>query len=226
MVEFYDSRGTRWSNLRKRFNPDQPRDEDGKWTDTGASTSDGRTKDGVETGMKPASPAEFVAARDRSSRQQFLSPNSAEDLANHKLLTSADGTVGISVDPKGDIQNVFNNGGPKGGAAKAMVAAIANGGRTLDCYDGYLTRLYSRFGFAEDSRMKFNPDYAPAGWDHAKYDSPDIVFMSWRGYVDGQKGALEAAAKDRSTWKPPARSTIYDDDWDAAKERSRANAAR
>lgn len=216
MAEYTDTRGTRWSNLRK-FNENH--DDRGRFAEGGGSGS------GLDTGMKAASAAAFVAARDKSTRQQFLSPHPAEELGNHMMLTNADGTVGISVDAKGDIQNVFNNGGKKGEVAKAMIEAIAAGGRTLDCYDGYLPTFYSRFGFAEDSRMKFNSEYAPAGWDHAKYDSPDIVFMSWRGYMNGPKSALETYAKDRSTWTAPTRSTTYGDDWDAAKERSRASAA-
>jgi uncharacterized protein len=177
--------------------------------------------------LVPVTPDLFVAARDQSDRPQFLSAHPAEELANHKLFTNHEGTVGISVDPKGDIQNVFNNGGPKGGAAKAMVTAIENGGNTLDCYDGYLNGYYHQFGFEEDSRMKFNPDFAPEGWDFAKHNSPDIVFMSWRGYLDksGADGALQRAASEHSTWEMPERSASYGDDWDAAKEGSRTNAA-
>jgi uncharacterized protein len=179
------------------------------------------------TDLVPVTPDLFVAARDQSDRPQFLSAHPAEELANHKLFTNHEGTVGISVDPKGDVQNVFNNGGPKGGASAAMVTAIENGGRTLDCYDGYLNGYYHQFGFEEDQRMKFNPDFAPEGWDFAKHNSPDIVFMSWRGYLDksGGDGAIERAKSDHSTWEMPERSASYGDDWDAAKETSRTNAA-
>ena len=177
--------------------------------------------------LVPVTPELFVTARDQSDRPQFLSAHPAEELTNHKLFTNHEGTVGISVDPKGDIQNVFNNGGPKGGAAKAMVTAIENGGNTLDCYDGYLNGYYHQFGFEEDSRMKFNADFAPEQWDFAKHNSPDIVFMSWRGYLDkeGADGALKRAASEHSTWEMPERSASYGDDWDAAKEGSRTAAA-
>jgi GNAT superfamily N-acetyltransferase len=191
-----------------------------------AGTPGGSTETKVETGMKAATPEDFVKARDKSKRQQFLSPHPASELAGHILLTNDEGTVGISVDPKGDIQNVFNNGGPKGGAGKAMVSAIEGGGRTLDCFDGFLPSYYHQFGFAEDSRMKFSKDHAPPGWDFAKHNSPDVVFMSWRGYMGdgGASGALKSAA-DRKSWSAPERSKVYGDDWDAAKERSRQAAA-
>lgn len=180
-----------------------------------------------ETGMKPAEPEAFVKARDASKRPQYLSPHPASELVGHTLLTNKEGTVGISVDPHGDIQNVFNNGGPKGGAAKAMVAAIAAGGRTLDCYDGYLPGYYSQFGFKEDSRMKFNPDFAPPGWDFDKNGMPDIVFMSWSGHMGdgGAQGVLDRVATHHGKWPAPERSEVYGDDWDAAKQASRAAAA-
>ena len=180
----------------------------------------------AKVGMAKATPDEFVAARDKSQRSQFLSAHPAEELAGHTLLLNDSDTVGISVDKDGDVQNVFNNGGPKGGAAKAMVAAIANDGRTLDCYDGFLPTYYHQFGFAETNRMKFNPEFAPEGWDFDKYDNPDIVFMSWQGFHEGGAAGALSRAADRATWKAPAKSTEYTDDWDAAKEASRQAAKR
>ena len=176
--------------------------------------------------LTKATPQEFVAARDKSTRQQFLSAHPAEELSGHKLMLNKDSTVGISVDAKGDIQNVFNNGGPKGGAAKAMVAAIEAGGNTLDCYAGHLNAYYHQFGFEEDRRMKFDPQYAPEGWDFDKFGTPDIVFMSWRGYRDenGAAGALARAAEGGQpghVWEWPERSNNYVTDWDEAKDASR-----
>jgi hypothetical protein len=176
------------------------------------------------TDMHPADADSFVAARDKSTRPGFLTPHTAQEMAGQKMFLNASETVGISVDPKGDVQNVFNNGGPKGGASKALIEAIENGGRTLDCYDGFLPSLYHQFGFEEDRRMKFNPEFAPQGWDFEKNDNPDIVFMSWRGYGrDGAAGALARSA-DRSTWKVPEATDEYTDDWDGAKDASRRNA--
>ena len=169
------------------------------------------------TGMAEATPDKFVAARDKSTRSAYLSAHPAEELADHTLLLNDSDTVGISVDKEGDVQNIFNNGGPKGGAQKAMIAAIENGGRTLDCYDGFLPKLYHQFGFEEDQRMKFNPEFAPQGWDFEADDNPDIVFMSWRGYGEGGAQAALARAANRSTWATPDKAKDYTDDWDAAK---------
>ena len=220
--------GDQLDMFEDRYNPNEPREPagtptGGQWTSGGASSSRGTSS--IDHGMIETSPRAFVESRDVSSRQQFLSAHPAEELAKHTLLMNRDGNVGISIDPHGDVQNVFNNGGPKGGAAKAMVAAIENGGRTLDCYDGFLPSYYAQFGFKETQRMKFNPSFAPPGWDFAKYDNPDIVFMAWNGYLDGgAKGAIERAAS-RANWIKPERTTSYGDDWDAAKSASRAAAS-
>jgi hypothetical protein len=66
-----------------------------------------------EIRWRTPTPSEFVAARDRSKRIGYLSPLGPDDLAGYRLFLSEDGTVGFSIDPNGDIQNVFNNGGPK-----------------------------------------------------------------------------------------------------------------
>lgn len=70
---------------------------------------------------------------------------------------------------------MFNNGGSKGAGSHALAHAIENGGRTLDAFDPFLPRFYRQFGFRETSRMKFNRDYAPAGWDYDKDGEPDVV---------------------------------------------------
>jgi hypothetical protein len=202
------------------FNPSHD-PHSGEFTSEGGGSGGGAA---VEHGMHEASARAFVESRDVSTRQQFLSPHPAEEMGGHTMLTNKDGTVGVSVDPHGDIQNVFNNGGPKGGAAKAMVAAIEHGGKTLDCYDGFLPSYYHQFGFQEDQRMKFNRDFAPKNWDYAKHNEPDIVFMSWRGYgAGGAKGALTQVA-NRKDWSKPTRATKYGDNWDAAKAASRTAA--
>jgi N-acetyl-anhydromuramyl-L-alanine amidase AmpD len=125
--------------------------------------------------------------------------------------------------PEGDIQNVYNNGGPKGDAAYVLAHAITQGGRTLDCYDDYLPKLYRQFGMKETGRMTFNPDFAPPGWDHVKDDSPDVVFMGWDGYPEGSPERAVARAKgNKDDWIPNERASQREADWDTAKGRSQA----
>src|SRR5262249_16958607 len=104
------AKGARSKRLRTKFDPDQPRDEDGKWTDGGGSGGGDAGTGGGGTGA-PAlispKPAEFIEARDKSSRQHYLSPLKPEDLSDHTLLTTEDKTAGVAIDPQGDLQNLF-----------------------------------------------------------------------------------------------------------------------
>ena len=172
--------------------------------------------------QRGATPSEFIKARNLTTRPGFLSPLVPEDISNHKLFLSADGTVGVAVSPEGDIQNVFNNGGPKGAGTEALLTAMRNGGKTLDCYDGHLPEFYTQFGFVETGRMKFNPEYAPEGWDFERYDNPDVVFMGLKktGETDDQ---IRDRAADKAKWKTRkiTRKLYEGDEWDSAKDDSR-----
>jgi hypothetical protein len=146
-------------------------------------------------------------------------------LADHRLFTSPDGKVGAALSPDGDIQNVYNNSEPKikGAGTAVLVHAIQQGGRTLDCFDMTLPEIYRQAGFRETGRMRFNDEYARSGWDYAKYDRPDVVFIGWGGYPEGDsEGAIARAKGDRDKWIPNERTSQREEDWDSAKARSQA----
>lgn len=203
-----------------RFDEDEPRDDQGQWTDGGGG--DGGSGDGESpAGLVSTSPESFIAARDKTTRPQFLSPLKPDDLSDHTLLVTKDKTAGVAIDPKGDLQNLFNNGGPKGIAADLVGEAIGKGARTLDCYDGHLPGYYRQFGFEETGRIKFNPEFAH-GWDIEKHGRPDVVFMAWKGYLnDDAKAAIERAKSSKDNWIVNEPSKHYADDYDAAKAESR-----
>ena len=210
--------------LLDKYSDDEPRDESGKWTDGGG---DGGADSSSGGGSAPSgayispSPSEFIMARDKSTRQQYLSPIKPNDLTDHTLLTTQDKKVGAAIDPKGDLQNVFNNGGPKGAAADVVVAAIGDGARTLDCYDGRLPVYYHQFGFVETGRMKFDPAQAH-GWDVKQHGQPDVVFMAWKGYINGgAEAAINRAKGPEKDWITNVESSHYVTDYDAAKAESR-----
>jgi hypothetical protein len=171
---------------------------------------------GPERQMASATPEQFVAARNESERAAFLSDKSADELKNDKLSLSRDGHTGYALDPKNDLQNLFNNG-PKGGGKVALVDAIKNGAETLDAFDSFLPRLYAAHGFVVTGRIKFNDEFAPAGWDYAKDGRPDIVFMRYAG---GDRETIE----DRiGKFEPYDRSQgSYFTDYDSAKAASRS----
>lgn len=196
-----------------KFNPNH--DELGRFS-TGSSS-------GVGKWTEPSA-KDFIAARNRSKRPEFLSPLSPDDLVNSDLFMSKDKTVGIAL-TNGDIGNVFNNGGHKGAAAEAIVNAVDHGGRTLDAYDGFLPHYYAQMGFVESGRMKFDPAQASPTWNAEKYDSPDIVFMAWKGYPAGGRDAAVDRASQHIGEIDLKPSTTYYDDWDAAKFKSRKDAS-
>jgi hypothetical protein len=198
---------------------DEPRDDSGKWTDGGSGDSEGGSK------FTQPSPAEFIAARDKSSRSNFMSPLKPEDLSGHTLITTKDMKAGVAVDSHGDLQNLYNNGGPKGIGAELIAEAIRKGANTLDCYDGFLPDYYSQMGFVETGRLHFNAEFAH-DWDVNKQGEPDVVFMAWKGYSNNDEKAAIAQANSRKDWTPHERTENYPADYDTAKEQSRAVAGR
>jgi hypothetical protein len=167
-------------------------------------------------------PAEkFIELRDKSAYPVFLSPVEAGDLTEHRLMVRHEGTVGVALSPEGDIQNLFNNGGPKRAAADLLIEAVEAGGRTLDCFDIYLPKLYAQLGFVETGRMKFNREYAPEGWNYEEDGEPDVVFMRWDGYPKGKEESRARAKGPKKDWIKTPRSDRYYEDWDEAKLDSR-----
>ena len=51
--------------------------------------------------------------------------------------------------------------------------AISEGGIKLDCFDGFLPKLYAKFGFEPVAKVKFDPNFQPAGWKD-EFGTPDI----------------------------------------------------
>lgn len=83
-----------------------------------------------------------------------------------------------------DIVSVFKdpNSPHKKVAITALAQAVKNGGRRLDCFDTVLPGFYSNNHFRAVSRVKFNDEYAPEGWDYERMapfnkGRPDVVFM-------------------------------------------------
>lgn len=172
-----------------------------------------------------AIPEEFISARNKTTRAGYLSPLDPSDITNHNLILSEDGTVGAAVSSDGDIQNVFNNGGPKGAGTEAVLEAMDRGGQTLDCFDGFLQFFYTQFGFVETGRVKFNREYAPKKWDYEKDDTPDVVFMVLGKDVDDEETIRKRTNGPKAGWSKGDISDKYYDDWDKAKLDSRRTIA-
>ncbi len=121
---------------------------------------------GLPNGFRRAAPAEFLAARNQSSRVGMFTPHTPDELSQHTLILRNDGKVGSAVSPEGDVQSVFNNSGERGAGGAAIEAAKAAGGKTLDAFDVGLPQIYAKHGFVETKREK---NWTPGG--------PDVVYM-------------------------------------------------
>jgi DNA-binding protein H-NS len=128
--------------------------------------------------FKAVTPEQYVAERKKNKRVDFLSPTPVEGLSQHKLFLTDDG-VGYALSPEGDLQGVFNNSGRPGAGVEAVVHAIAQGAKTLDCYAGYLPEYYSNFGFVVTKSEPWNEAFAPNGWNYEEKGRPDVVYMEF-----------------------------------------------
>jgi hypothetical protein len=76
-------------------------------------------------------------------------------------------------------------------------AAIQNGGKRMDHFDGFLTGLYRRNGFKINNVMEWDDQYAPTGWKHQAINITDPkVSVYANEYAEGpKKGTPEWSAK-------------------------------
>ena len=101
----------------------------------------------------------------------------ALETAKGGTIVSVDGGYGF-VSPEGDIKGVFKTPETtrKGVADDVLKEAVKNGGIKLDNFDNYLSKIYKRNGFRVVSRIPFDEEYAPVGWDESQ-GKPDVVAM-------------------------------------------------
>lgn len=108
--------------------------------------------------------------------------HSESDYRAMRCYLTSDDSAGYAVTDTGDIVSVFIIGRSVT-LPSLMAAAIAHGGRALDCFDTVLPALYSACGFVETARIAWDDAYAPAAWDrrtYARYNDgrPDVVTMA------------------------------------------------
>ncbi|TXJ46438.1 hypothetical protein EPJ70_01700 [Brachyspira aalborgi] len=124
-----------------------------------------------------------------------------DDYTDINLYLSEDGESGFGIKPNGDIVSVFSNNKAEGGRSHYMLEmATAEGGRQLDCFDIYLTKIYEAHGFKPVAKMKWNDEYIPEGWNKDNFKDynngePDVVFMVYDPNNDIEKKKKEAEEK-------------------------------
>ena len=154
--------------------------------------------------FKPVTPEEFITERDKSQRRPFLTPYTAEEMKDWQHFLTED-NVGFALTPNKDIVGVFNNSGRKGPGEEAITLAIAKGGKTLDCVEGFLSRYYNSFGFVETKKEPWDESKAPEGWDYETYGKRPIVYFEFpedfsRDPVDTRR-RLELARSEGGPWR-------------------------
>jgi hypothetical protein len=139
-----------------------------------------KTIDELKASFKTAAPKKYIAAREQSARKMFLTPYTAEQLAEKgaRIFLTDDG-AGFALTANGDMIGVFNNSGRSGAGVEAVILGIAEGAKTLDCIGSHLENYYARFGFVEKERMKWDDERAPDGWEYSLGGRPDVVFFEY-----------------------------------------------
>ena len=137
--------------------------------------------------------------------KQSLGDNGAsvelkDDYTDINLYLSEDGESGFGIKPNGDIVSVFSSENVKGRSAHMLEMAISQGGRQLDCFDIYLTKIYETHGFKPVAKMKWDDEYIPEGWNKENFKDynngePDVVFMVYDPNNDIEKKKKEAEEK-------------------------------
>jgi len=132
--------------------------------------------------LQPSLASQFVNKLNEtkeSDPKQYWSVDtvSLEDAKQGTVIKTEAGYGFVS--QSGDIKGVFkaNKESSEKTGDEVLKKAVKAGGIKLDNFDGYLTKIYERNGFRIASRIPFNEEYAPDGWDKEAHGTPDVVAM-------------------------------------------------
>lgn len=124
--------------------------------------------------------AALEEAIDNNEFGPYVDKHSSEELrsAHAAAFLSRNQKAGIAVWPDGNIRAVFKDKRSpiKNAIGELMLTALAAGGNKLDCFDGILRVIYSKFGFIPVARVRFDPKFQPENWNEKKFGRPDIIF--------------------------------------------------
>jgi hypothetical protein len=115
-------------------------------------------------GSLETTPEEFLASVKASSRVEFMTPYTEEELSTINLFKVEGFNIGFAVKEDGDIILVHNNE-KVGGIGRLLIEkAVEKGGTKLDHFDGFLTGFYRELGFRLESNYPFVDEWTPEGW--------------------------------------------------------------
>jgi len=151
----------------------------------------------------------FLAAKNASPFGAAAYAYSPAEYAKMRTFLAPDGLSGFAL--KGtDIVSVFSHPAAGGGRLRKIIdVAVANGGKTLDAFDGKLVQMYAALGFREVRRENWNDQYRPEGWK-AEWGKPDVVYMEYSGDIEQAVASLGTESPAFLEWDGGA--AIRDDD--------------
>jgi HK97 family phage portal protein len=151
-----------------------------------------------------AAAGDFVRQRDILPAQlrPFITPYTAKEYEDkHIDVYLADSELsGFGLTEDKELVSVFSLPGAYQGRM-AVEKAVEKGAKKLDCFDTKLVEFYNKFGFDEVSRLEWDDQYAPEGWDYDKFGKPDIVYMERK-----EKKSVDDYKKSKG-WKPSGPGT-------------------
>jgi hypothetical protein len=136
-------------------------------------------------------PEEFHHSLMQSKHKSMLTPYSPEELSHMKLFKLQGYNIGFALkgynggNDYSEIVAVHNNEPAINGIERFVVdAAVKNGGKYLDHFDGYLSQLYADNGFVEIGRDTYDPQYDQDGSFRKRYGAQDVVYRVHKSHYD------------------------------------------
>lgn len=125
----------------------------------------------------------ILEAKDASKFGASVEAYDVDSYKNMRLFLTEDGSAGYALKPDGDIVSAFSKRIHPGIAPHLVMHGIEQGGKKLDAFDTVLPNMYAQIGMRETSRLRFDPDQAPADWDQSVFSKfqggqPDVSFMA------------------------------------------------
>lgn len=153
----------------------------------------------IMRGSLETTPEEFLASVKSSTRVEFMTPYTVDELATFNLFKVEGFNIGFAVKDDGDIILVHNNA-EVGGIGRLLIEkAVENGGKKLDHFDGFLTGFYRGLSFALDSNDQFADEWTPEGWkfEPVNIDDPSTSIYAEELEAEGDV-KLDAAERYRA----------------------------
>ena len=153
----------------------------------------------ITRGSLETTPEEFLASVKASTRVEYMTPYTVDDLAAFNLFKVEGFNIGFAVKEDGDIILVHNNAGVGGIGRLLIEKAVHNGGKKLDHFDGFLTGFYRGMGFELVSNDPFADEWTPEGWkfEPVNIDDPSTSIYAEELEVDPET-KLDAAERYRA----------------------------